>query len=69
MAFRFERGICLPKARFLLISCIAKSPFDSHQKAYLGYLEWRQYMHEMRDSVQSQLEIAKQKEEPCFLGE
>ncbi|KAL8751470.1 MAG: hypothetical protein Q9184_006058, partial [Pyrenodesmia sp. 2 TL-2023] len=46
---------------------LAKSPFESHQHAYLGYLEWRQYMHEMRDSVQSQLEEAKRKEEPCFL--
>lgn len=26
-------------------------------------------MHEMRDSVQSQLETAKRKEEPYFLGE
>lgn len=26
-------------------------------------------MYEMRDSVQSQLEMVKQKEEPCFLGE
>ncbi|KAL8704964.1 MAG: hypothetical protein Q9201_001910 [Fulgogasparrea decipioides] len=43
------------------------SPFQSHQKAYLGYLEWRQYMYEMRDPVQSQLESVKRKEEPCFL--
>ncbi|KAL8896586.1 MAG: hypothetical protein Q9207_007646 [Kuettlingeria erythrocarpa] len=46
---------------------LAKSPLKTHRKAYLGYLEWRQYMHEMRDSVQSQLELAKQKEDPSFL--
>ena len=53
----------------MLIRCPAKSPLESHRRAYLGFLEWRQYMHEMRDSAQSQLEIAKRKEEPCFLGE
>ncbi|KAL8915823.1 MAG: hypothetical protein Q9172_006636 [Xanthocarpia lactea] len=46
---------------------LAVSPLQSHQKAYLGYLEWRQYMYEMRNSVQSQLETVKRKEEPCFL--
>ncbi|KAL8955078.1 MAG: hypothetical protein Q9193_006921 [Seirophora villosa] len=46
---------------------LANSPFKSHQKAYLGYLEWRQYMHEMRDSVQAKLEMVKRKDEPCFL--
>ncbi|KAI4193811.1 MAG: hypothetical protein LQ346_003821 [Caloplaca aetnensis] len=46
---------------------LAKSPFKAHREAYLGYLEWRQYMHEMRDSVQLQLERGKREEEPCFL--
>lgn len=55
-------------AEFLLMRLIAKSPFESHQKAYLGYLTWQQYMHEMRDSAQSQLETAKRKKDPCFLG-
>ncbi|KAL8850955.1 MAG: hypothetical protein Q9221_004155 [Calogaya cf. arnoldii] len=45
----------------------AASPFKSHQKAYLGYLEWRQYMHEMRESVQTQLGTAKRNDEPYFL--
>ena len=55
-------------AGFLLIQRSAKSPFESHQQASLGYLEWGQYMHEMRDSVESHLETAIHKDEPCFLG-
>jgi hypothetical protein len=44
------------------------SPFDSHKKAYQGFMEWKQYMLEMRNSVQSRLESVKQKDEPYFLG-
>ncbi|KAJ4357238.1 uncharacterized protein N0V89_001813 [Didymosphaeria variabile] len=46
---------------------LAKSPFESHKKAYQGFSEWKQYMLEMRNSVQSRLESAKQKEDPYFL--
>lgn len=48
--------------------CLAKSSFKSHRMAYLGYLEWYQYMQEMRGSVENQLEIVKQKDDLCFLG-
>ncbi|CAL8579356.1 hypothetical protein XPA_005106 [Xanthoria parietina] len=46
---------------------LEKSPFESHSKAYLCYHEWGQYMYEMRDSVQSRLEVATRKDEPCYL--
>ncbi|KAF2732228.1 cytochrome P450 family member [Polyplosphaeria fusca] len=46
---------------------LARSPFESHKKACQGFVEWQQYMVEMRNSVQSRLESAKQKEEPYFL--
>ena len=67
MAFRFERIMVLI-AEIFLIQRLGKSPFESHNKAYLGYHEWGQYMHKMRDSVQSRLEVATRKDEPCFLG-
>ncbi|KAH8692495.1 cytochrome P450 family member [Phaeosphaeriaceae sp. PMI808] len=46
---------------------LARSPFGSRRKAYQGFVEWQKYMLEMRNSVQSQLESTKQKEEPYFL--
>lgn len=46
----------------------ARSPFESHKKAYQGFVEWQQYMLEMRNSVQSRLESAKKKDEPYFLS-
>lgn len=67
MAFRFERIMVLI-AEILLIQRVEKSPFESHSKAYLCYHEWGQYMYEMRDSVQSRLEVATRKDEPCYLG-
>lgn len=55
-------------AEIFLIQRIGKAPFESHNKAYRGYHEWGQYMHEKPDSVQSRLEVATRKDEPCFLS-
>jgi hypothetical protein len=63
------RTDCVVQIWTVLTRLLAKSPFKSHQHAYLGFLEWRQYMHEMRDSVRLRLEKAEHKEETCFLGE
>ena len=52
----------------LLMNGEARSPFESHKKAHRGFVEWRQYMLEMRNSVQSQIELARQKDDPYFLG-
>ncbi|KAF1999863.1 cytochrome P450 family member [Amniculicola lignicola CBS 123094] len=46
---------------------LGKSPFESHNRAYQGFVEWQQYMLQMRDAVQSRLQSAKKKDEPYFL--